>query len=262
MPSSKDIVYPSITPADQGATLWTDEVCQRLEDEFQATQESWEKLNLGERSLHCPGYRYLYKYRSVDPKHPERTEKVLFERTLWAASLIKLNDPLEAAFAIAENMSNSKVAEVMNSVVHGNWWGCVCLSADPVCVQMWAHYSAEHSGFCIQYRRADSFLLSTKNCQPLYYTHSPPAVGVPNDRIHEVFWTKSDVWEYEREWRLMYPRSDAYLRPNLLIPCGIIFGLRTTNDTKRLLRKSATNVRFGQITPTNEFYRLKIVWED
>jgi hypothetical protein len=81
------------------------------------------------------------------------------------------------------------------------------------------------------------------------------------EQIDILFWTKSEAWEYEAEWRLRYPRASAYTAPNSLKPHGVIFGLRTSDNTKKLIRNWADNVRFGQIVPSSEPYRIKVKWE-
>jgi hypothetical protein len=233
-----------------------------LEQGFQSGQRTWIEAKVGAVSGRYPEYPYLYKYKSLDLKNPERIETLFADKRIWTASLDRFNDPLEAAFVVGASVPEVEIADALEDLAHSNWWGCVSLSSDPVCVQMWAHYAAEHSGVCIEYRRADSALLSSRQCQPMSYRYAVPVVNTLDDSIHHIFWSKSDAWEYEREWRLMYPRANAYVAPGLLVPSGVIFGLRTTIESKKLLRKCAPYVRFGQIVSTNAPYRLQIRWED
>ncbi len=257
----KKIVYPAIGPYTHTPTSWTEELCRRMEAEFQASQQAWEAARFDDSAIRFPGYTHIYKYRAVDLKNPDRTKKIFADRTIWTASLDRFNDPMEAAFVVTADLPDNETANVLSSMAHGNWWGCVSFSSDPACVQMWAHYAADHSGICVQYKRADSILLSTGNCQPMAYQHWTPEIYKLDDTIHQIFWAKSDAWEYEREWRLMYPRANAYVGSGLLIPSGVIFGLRSTDEVKNLLREWAPYVRFGQIVPAKTDYRLQIHWE-
>ncbi len=257
-----DIQYPPINFRDPIASHWTEALCKDLEEKFQDGQRIWSQAKIGATGIRYPEYPHLYKYKSVDPNHPERTETIFARERIWATSLDKFNDPLEAAFTVGATLAHTDIATVLNSIAHSNWWGCVSLSSDPVCVQMWAHYAAEHAGICIEYRRADSFLLSSGNCQPVSYRNTIPSVDATDDSVHRVFWNKSDAWEYEREWRLMYPRANAYVASGLLVPSGVVFGLRTSAETKASLRKWAPRVRFGQVVATQTPYRLQINWED
>jgi Protein of unknown function (DUF2971) len=257
-----DIKYPALDFRDPISSSWSEELCRELEEQFQDGQLTWAEMKIGEDGIRYPEYRHLYKYKSVDVMYPERTETIFTQKRLWAASLDRFNDPLEAAFVVCASLAETDLAILLNSVARSNWWGCVSLSSDPVCVQMWAHYAAQHSGICIEYRRADSFLLTSRNCQPMSYRGTMPLVEAIDDSIHHVFWSKFDAWEYEREWRLMYPRANAYLARGLLVPSGVIFGLRTTTETKQWVKTWAPDVRFGQIISTKTPYRLQIRWED
>jgi hypothetical protein len=260
--SAVDINYPAINFQDPTSSTWSEELCRGMEEQYKDGQLTWTKIKIGEDSIRYPEHRHLYKYKSVDLNYPERTEMIFTQKRIWASSLDRFNDPLEAAFVVGASLNQTDIAVLLSSLAKSNWWGCVSLASDPVCVQMWAHYAAQHSGICIQYRRADSFLLTSKNCQPMSYRGTMPMVQAFDDSIHHVFWSKFDAWEYEREWRLMYPRANAYLAPGLLIPSGVVFGLRTTTETKELLRKWAPNIRFGQIVAAKTPYRLQIRWED
>lgn len=257
-----DINYPAINFQDPASSTWSEGLCREIEAQFQRGQLTWAKINIADDAIRYPEHRYLYKYKTLDLKYPERTETIFTQKQLWAASLDNFNDPLEAAFVVNPYLDGIDLAVVLSSMAKSNWWGCVSLSSDPVCVQMWAHYAAQHSGICIQYRRADSYLLTSKNCQPMSYRGTTPVVEALDDSIHHIFWSKFDAWEYEREWRLMYPRANAYLAPGLLVPSGVIFGVRTTTETKELLRKWAPEIRFGQIVSAKAPYRLQIRWED
>jgi len=259
--SALDINYPAIDFRDPIHSTWSEELCRGLEQQFQSGQPAWSEAKITDDAIRYPEYPHLYKYRSLDPNHPERTEMLFKQKTAWAASLDTFNDPLEAAFVAGAGIFDTKVAVALNSAARSNWWGCVSFSSDPVCVQMWAHYAANHAGFCIQYRRADSFLLCSRNCQPMSYRYAVPSVEALDDSIHHVFWSKSDAWEYEREWRLMYPRANALLAPGLLVPSGVIFGLRTATRTRELLQEWAPSLRFGQIVTAPRPYQLQIHWE-
>lgn len=256
-----NFVYPSITPQDALSTTWTEEIYRKTEAEFQSGQNAWYSARLADDAIRYPGYTHLYKYRTVDLENPERTTKILSDKTVWSASLDRFNDPLEAAFMVAAGLPQNKIAKALLNLTHSQWWGCVSFSSDPVCVQMWAHYAAEHGGICIQYRRADSFLLCSGNCQPMAYERYMPVVDRLDDNIHKLFWTKSDSWEYEQEWRLMYPRARAYVGSGLLVPSGVVFGLRTSNEVKDLICKSSPGLRFGNIVPGKTAFGLNIVWE-
>lgn len=77
-----------------------------------------------------------------------------------------------------------------------------------------------------------------------------------------MFWTKSEAWEYEREWRLRYPRIDAYTRAGLIKPHAVIFGLKCAPEVRKFIKDCSPGLRYGEIDASSHDYHLTIVWED
>jgi len=259
-----DFIYPSISD-DRWESIWNEKSYGKIEAEIVGQQQEWARSKRPETT---DGWlpRHLYKFKSVDLASPERTTKIFLNQTLWVSSLEELNDPLETAFVVPHGSAGEPIAKGMNHFFNTRWNGYVCLTEDPVCPQMWAHYAASHSGYCIAYRRSDSLLLCSTECRRIRYRPTPPVIDDGNvrnpDVADQIFWTKFDNWEYEREWRLRYPRASAYLPDGLLVPEGIIFGLRTSEGSMALLRSCAKNVRFGRIVPVESSpYDLQVKWE-
>ena len=84
---------------------------------------------------------------------------------------------------------------------------------------MWAHYADEHKGFCIKYEfdkeffSADDERKSALVWQKIKYVHDDSQY---NDgiRLSEALLTKSDIWSYENELRLLMfdpSREDDYV---------------------------------------------------
>jgi len=260
----EDYIYPSITPTRIESVVWNEKIYNQLVDSIRHSEEQWNEDQLRQHpNLHL-GIDYVYKYRTINPEHPEWTEQLFAGEKLWSPSIPELNDPLEAAFVYAKAIADPVDADAVKMMMKSNWYGCICFSRHPICVQMWAHYALNHSGFCIEYYRPSSFLLSV-HCRPVLYRRRMPEIeGITAEItgfMDRVFWTKSEAWEYEAEWRLRYPRTNAYTAPGLLKPHGVIFGLRTPDRTKHLLRSWAGDIRFGQIVLSREPYRIKVEWE-
>ena len=132
---------------------------------------------------------------------------------------------------------------------------------------MWSHYSDEHRGFCIEYRRQDSFLLASEDCRPVLYRSYIPEVELGDPKkmgplADLLFWTKSEAWEYEHEWRLRYPRIDSYTRAGLLKPHAVIFGLHCPAEIRKSIRDSAPDLWYGEIEISSRGYELTISWEN
>ncbi len=254
-----DFVYPSITPTNIESVVWSDSIYNQLLDKIRQWEDQWTEAQFRKLPEFNRGVDCIYKYRAINPEHPEWTEELFADQKLWSPSISNLNDPLEAAFLYGKAIADPTIADAVKMMMKSNWFGCICFTRDPICVQMWAHYAADHSGYCIEYYRPSSFLLSAY-CKPVLYRRQMPEIENIK-RIDKLFWTKSEAWEYEAEWRLQYIRADAHTDPGLLKPNGVIFGLRTPDSTKQLIRSGAGNIRFGQIERSREPYRIKVKWE-
>ena len=110
--------------------------------------------------------------------------------------------------------------------------GVFSASQDPRNEPMWAHYAADHHGYCVQLNAMEdgAFLLAEK----ALYTDTFPTLKLPHPERAEVMQTylhKSSAWAYEREWRLVTPQSNyaIQLRPEAVT--GVILGVRASEET-------------------------------
>ena len=128
---------------------------------------------------------------------------------------------------------------------------------------LWASYAQEHTGICIEYDLED---LIGKNkglyqCFDVMYSDTPPDIGVEdisNDfLLQKMIGTKHLDWDKEQEFRIIcdnqgenYHRSDAVR--------GIIFGLKTSDESKNELMKllSNRNLKFKQLVNDGKSYGL------
>ena len=255
---SADYVYPSLTETVL-TSIWTEKVCQQIERGY--LEENSKPVK---RLVQSPDLRDsipLYKYRSVDQSHPERTEEIINDAKLWSPSIRELNDPLEAAVVFGEGQVDEWTVPALSMLFQSQWCGCICFTYDPICVQMWAHYASNHAGFVLKYERLDNWLLRTQYCQPVKYRRQIMVMEA-HDLAINALWTKSEAWEYEKEVRLQYPRTGAYTAASLLKPCGIVFGLRTSEADKDFLRSVSRHLRHGQIVFGSNPYQLRVRWND
>lgn len=90
-----------------------------------------------------------------------------------------------------------------------------CFSEINDSILMWSHYAQNHQGFCIEYDLNDWDCKG--HLKPVRYTNKrhyipgdfagtlPPGSG---NAIMDAALYKSDVWSYEKEWRLVMGRID------------------------------------------------------
>jgi hypothetical protein len=78
---------------------------------------------------------------------------------------------------------------------------------------MWAHYAANHSGICIQYDLTQDLNVAAQMF-PVFYSKEmfDMTPAIPGAHVHSTLLIssirKSIEWNYEREWRLLFPVDD------------------------------------------------------
>lgn len=94
--------------------------------------------------------------------------------------------------------------------------GILSLTEKPNNLLMWSHYAASHAGFVVGFNSTDDYFDQRKSPNDEfrhlrkveYRTVRPNAPLSELDGI-DVFLVKSAEWEYEQEWRIMRPLSEA-----------------------------------------------------
>lgn len=150
--------------------------------------------------------------------------------------------------------------------------GVCCFTENPMSILMWAHYGGNHSGVCLRFHHRSSIDLS-EHCLPVQYRRSVwTARSRPEDPIGQAralirsILVKSDVWKYEREWRLVaFQSGESSFDPRDLD--AIILGVRISNQDRRSVvsllrrRKVYRHVKILQAYQHPLRYGLRIVPE-
>lgn len=128
-----------------------------------------------------------------------------------------------------------------------------CFSESNDNLLMWSHYANHHKGYCLEYNfnKLENMDLLKRVISPIKYDNN--LFNVTNfftndDSIMRMLWgfypslIKSKDWEYEREWRLIFPHgflpkgTITYPIPK---PTGIYLGTKMiSEDKKNLVQKS------------------------
>jgi Protein of unknown function (DUF2971) len=85
------------------------------------------------------------------------------------------------------------------------YFGLICFSEDPQHLLMWSHYSDGHKGIVIGF---DPSKLNLGAIDPVNYVPrrvelNPPWQISDRGKMKAIITSKSDLWEYEREYRAM-----------------------------------------------------------
>ena len=120
---------------------------------------------------------------------------------------------------ILQNGLNNCMNEIKDSI------RVVCLSEVYNSMLMWSHYAQNHKGFCIEYEFDESNTFY-KHLHPIIYTKeryttSKRDMSNTNGKwIYKTICRKSDVWSYEKEWRIVTVNFNKVMPDKLKYPNG------------------------------------------
>ncbi len=147
-------------------------------------------------------------------------------------------------------------------------FGLYCLSEISDDLLMWSHYADAHRGFCLQFKSDNPDTIFGKAYKITYQEEYPVVNLLELDNFKscfDIFATKSNHWEYEKEWRIIKTPQEGgaiwyKFDPELLT--GIIFGARMKeidkNKIKKLSEKYPSPISFYQSALNQMEYGLDI----
>lgn len=177
-------------------------------------------------------YKYFPLFDEQRNKHEEENLKrinSLLEGQLWVSKYDMLNDPFEYKMLYLDREKIEKhdwPVEVLNDFLEAikNLSLTTCFSGETENnMPMWAHYANNHKGYCISYRVTKPELIT-----PVFY--EPKRVGIASIATNLIsafhnrneeqmlkystvynlsLCCKHSLWEYENEFRLIYPDSNS-----------------------------------------------------
>ncbi len=94
--------------------------------------------------------------------------------------------------------------------------GILSLTEKPSNLLMWSHYAQSHEGFVVGFDSSHEYFDQRKSendelrhLRKVSYRSKRPQTQLTDMEGVDVFLVKSTEWEYEQEWRIMRPLSDA-----------------------------------------------------
>jgi len=149
--------------------------------------------------------------------------------------------------------------------------GVLCLSEVPDSILMWGHYTDNHRGFAVGFDSDHAFFSRRRSVQDEFgflrqvkYQRERPKVVFTDTTSTVWFSTKSNQWEYEREWRIVRVLSEAdSRRDNSPFPVclfgfpedavlEIIVGLRSPPSLVQRLESLATTFSKARLLRARE----------
>jgi len=116
--------------------------------------------------------------------------------------------------------------------------GLLSLSETNENILMWSHYANNHKGFVVGIDTND---LATKHnfdyIEPIKYTETYPIINgttETTERFYSKFFTKSELWNYEKEWRISKNHiENRIVKLNKNSIKEIILGCQMNEDDQR-----------------------------
>ena len=112
---------------------------------------------------------------------------------------------------IISRLLPASLQNVFNSSI-----GALSLSEDPKNELMWSHYAEEHRGYVLGFDSTHTYFnqkLSPsdelRHLRKVSYTKERPKINLMNTNGVDLFLTKSMKWQYELEWRIIRPFTEA-----------------------------------------------------
>jgi hypothetical protein len=161
----------------------------------------------------------------------------------WESTLIDI--PLFQRLTWRKEKSHFDQLEKLTAAIHAKRdnTGVLCLAANCTSILMWSHYAAQHKGMAIEF-----MIELTDSLHKVDYLPHPPQYTLhdifveKNSDIFSFFTTKYTDWKYEEEYRIVLDQGDIFYDVPGSIT-AIIFGMRTSQSDKALVRKVASHLR-------------------
>lgn len=201
-----------------------------------------------------------------------------FRRNTYEETLIEYNNTAIETFKIIRSLP-------------GKLFLTTCLSETPSSILMWSHYAVNHTGFCIEYdfnslSKENQYIL--EHLDKVTYSDQMPSLQITSliqmmrkkldptfKKDHkitkittktciEAILTKSSVWNYEKEWRIVFSKKDTNIPKKFPCASKIILGADISDYNKALLlslaQKKNIPVFQAYLTPNKyaiDFYQIK-----
>jgi hypothetical protein len=146
--------------------------------------------------------------------------------------------------------------------------GLLSLSSTRDNILMWSHYSMNHSGFVVGFDTQS--MASDYNfewIEPMNYQFKYPLISGNDDsslQFHKKFYYKSNLWEYEQEWRISInhiEKRTVRIKPSTIseIIIGCKMDIKATNQIVKLSKqKLGNNIAIFKAKKSEDNFGLEI----
>ncbi len=166
---------------------------------------------------------YLHILEKSFSLKPEEKNRILYSENIERAMQIILQAHGGNLSASWEDILQNGLRECMNTIKDAV--RVVCLSEVYDSTLMWSHYAQNHTGFCIEYDFAESdmfyeYLYPVTYTKDRYTVSKTDMLNENGEWIYKSTCSKSDVWSYEKEWRIVTANFNKVMPHKLKYPDG------------------------------------------
>jgi hypothetical protein len=162
--------------------------------------------------------------------------KIFYREECPDVSHEQLNEVVEKHLSLGTHKDPVQWKQVVhNSMLRWlNRTGVYCLSERNDSILMWSHYSNGHKGFCLEFNPKTYLRAAQKVIYQIEYPRLMYTGDDENDKalINTVLLTKSDSWDYEKEWRVIETRGPGLYKITDSDLDGVIFGCDISNEDR------------------------------
>lgn len=173
------------------------------------------------------------------------------------------SENVERAIQMVLQAHGAKLSDSWMNLLKSSLDGCmdkikdavrvVCLSEVYDSMLMWSHYAKNHMGYCIEYDFEENDMYY-RHLYPVTYTKDRYVISKAdiqngsNDLIYKTTCRKSDVWAYEKEWRIVIANLNKVMPQELDCPNGkYVLDLKSNIKAFYLGAKASDNFKEAMI---------------
>ena len=155
--------------------------------------------------------------KAIDEEYarlPESVRATLPRELVQAQAHAKFPDLVAESYGFAQLLPS--LFRSMVEIHFEKMVGILSLTEKPDNLLMWAHYADSHQGLVIEVDPTHGFFNRRRSendeflqLRQVLYRNERPTLNPSEDSSFETFLTKGRDWEYEQEWRMLVPLSEA-----------------------------------------------------
>ncbi|SEG53886.1 Protein of unknown function [Methylobacterium sp. 190mf] len=212
----------------------------------------------------------LYRYRALTDKHDDpagktfkQEIKAIKDNYIWASNFKAMNDPMEGLYK-GDDTFRERV-DLYHALFQSKLnVGIVSFSETPTNELMWAHYTNNMRGICIEYdvSKLLAELDDDDQLVRMTYDEEMPVISKTasiDSLARSVLGRKNHRWSQEREWRLMTTKMNEVRYNNPECITRIILGTNLDNhQTDRFEELTQFEIKYIDV----DDYKLTVVGSD